>query len=513
MKKIAAILILSGVIGFVFISFSWHKPTIGAAAPKRVKDIWTIATPSRIATLDPQQAVSAYEKAVITILFSRLVNLDENVQVAGELAETWDYDMVSSTYSFHLRRNVLFSNGKPLNAQDVVFSFHQWADPKSLDSDLLKDIAGMEEYLSGKSKTIKGVSASDEFTVNIQMARWSDSFIQALALNRFVVLPLGYNGLDKVAFFKNPIGSGPYILESHSPDSVIYKFNSKYFRGQPATDKIQVKYLQQADAVEAFKERKIYDLLMYDFAYTGDLNDNDLVVKNSGNFSTMALYFVETDPRMADKSLRKELLSSLNIERIIKECFPGSSPASSLIPPGMMGSGAGIVSDFKGENKQSELRGKVKILLPNDLNNQCFMKILAEQLAPTHFVLEAVDWQEMYEIFKSGKMSVGIENFVFKTEDPISVLQYFRETSNEYLLGKKIGSLAGLFSKLNDNLTAIDKARVYRSIDSLLINEYHVVPLLHASRYTVFRKSLKNIKFAGSRVNMFNWHEILIEEP
>jgi ABC-type oligopeptide transport system substrate-binding subunit len=448
MKKLAVSLILSGIIGIAISSFSWHRPSIEVTASSHKKDLWPLATPTKIETLDPQQAVSAYEKTIITLLFSRLVNLDENVQVTGELAETWDYDMVSSTYSFHIRHDVFFSDGKQLRARDVIFSFHQWANPNSLDSDLLKDIAGMSDYRSGTSPKISGISSPDDFTVNIQMARWSESFIQVLAMNRFTVIPDGYNGLGMLAFFKKPIGSGPYLLESYSPESVVYTANPKYFRGHPATEKIHVQFLQESEAVEAFKKRKLYDLLMYDFASTGDLNDQDLVIHKSDNFSTMALYFVETDPRVADINVRKALLSSLNIDEIISKCFPDSTRANSLIPPGMIGSGPVLASDIKERINSPRPHAQIKILLPNDLNTQCFVNILRAQLDGTDFIIETVDSQQMYEIFKSGKMSSGVENLVFKTEDPISVLQYFRVSSNEYLLGKKIEPLERLFLKL-----------------------------------------------------------------
>jgi peptide/nickel transport system substrate-binding protein len=513
MRHALIILLAFAVAGTLTRVISSSTISQGNQRSPRIERLWTIATPAKIETLDPQRMVSSYEKTFISLVFGHLVSLDENIQVTPELAETWEYENNSRIFTLHLRRGVTFSNGRDLTARDVVFSFHQWLRSESLDSDLLVDIVGSEDYRRGNSSSVHGIKVSDDYTVHIQLSHDFESFIRVLALHRFGILPADYLGQDRQAFFQHPVGSGPYLLESYDPQSVQYSANPNYFRGKPITEKIHVKYFQEDDAIAALNTHELVDLLMYDFTDLDRFHEPDLIAKKSGVFATVALYFVETDHRVATKGTRMALASKIIADDIITKCFPGAIRAGSFIPPGLVGSRPFESTLPRPIVDTPAIRGDIKILIPNDLKGKCFIDALGAQLANTGFHPEAVDWQHMFEVFKSGKMSIGIENFAFKTEDPLINVQYFHSTSNEHLLGKKIPELDRLFAKLNDNLTLTDKGRVYREIDSFLVNEYHVIPLLHSSRYTVYRKSLKNLKFAGWRVNLFNWHEIMIEEP
>lgn len=95
-------------------------------------------------SFDPATTVSGGDKRV----FSGLVSLDPSLNLIPDLAERWDVSGDGTVYTFHLRQNARFHDGRPVTAQDVVYSWERAASP-ALASDTvltyLGDIVGVLE--------------------------------------------------------------------------------------------------------------------------------------------------------------------------------------------------------------------------------------------------------------------------------------------------------------------------------------------------------------------------------
>jgi len=109
---------------------------------------------------DPATTHSSGDKLV----FSGLVALDPNLRLVPDLAESWNVSPDGMTYTFQLRRNAKFHDGRAVTAQDVIFSWERAASP-ALGSDTvltyLGDIIGVREIASGQSENIlRGVQAA-----------------------------------------------------------------------------------------------------------------------------------------------------------------------------------------------------------------------------------------------------------------------------------------------------------------------------------------------------------------
>jgi peptide/nickel transport system substrate-binding protein len=150
-------------------------------------------------------------------LFDCLVGIEgEEFKPVGLLAEKWE-TINPTTWRFHLRKGVTFHNGKALDAEDVKYSFEQYADPKNRRSVFARGIARVE---------IRNPGTVDLITTEP---------VSALLFNltRLQILPRDTREKAGVpAFALQPVGTGPYrFVEWKRDQQLVLEANPTYWRG------------------------------------------------------------------------------------------------------------------------------------------------------------------------------------------------------------------------------------------------------------------------------------------
>src|SRR5215216_2970986 len=94
------------------------------------------------------------------LLFSGLVSFDPHLNLTADLAEKWEVSADGTVYTFQLRSNAQFHDGKPVTAQDVIYSWERAASP-ALQSDTaltyLGDIVGVDALAAGQADHAEGL--------------------------------------------------------------------------------------------------------------------------------------------------------------------------------------------------------------------------------------------------------------------------------------------------------------------------------------------------------------------
>ena len=105
-------------------------------------------------SLDPAIIRETISHLFVSNLFSGLVRLGEELEVVPDLAERWEVDEAGLVYTFTLRDDITFHDGKPITADDFKYSIERATDPE-LHSDTaplyLGDIAGVRDKLNGNA--------------------------------------------------------------------------------------------------------------------------------------------------------------------------------------------------------------------------------------------------------------------------------------------------------------------------------------------------------------------------
>lgn len=179
-----------------------------------------------------------YEHGEINLLlFAGLTAHDAGNRVIPDVAEKWEFDERTNTYTFHLRRDVYFHDGVQLTAKDVQFTLEAIMDPANASEN------------ASNYEDITAISAPDDFTLQIQLSAPNVAMLDYLTMGILPAHLLEGKDLATDAFNQNPVGAGPYRLESwDAGQSITLKRNEQYHRGAPKIETIIFKIVEDSRA-------------------------------------------------------------------------------------------------------------------------------------------------------------------------------------------------------------------------------------------------------------------------
>jgi peptide/nickel transport system substrate-binding protein len=189
-----------------------------------------------IVHIDPALIVNDAEVTLANAVYDYLVDLSPNGEILPRLAKAWEISEDGRVYRFQLEEGVRFHDGRPLTAEDVVYTFDRLRDPDSgyPTVDLYAGIVGIEAV--GVHEVVFTLEQPNPF------------FLIDLADNHALVVPQGATAFG--AF----IGSGPFRVEWYEPEFGVHlTANPDYFiPGRPYLDRLEITFFaDDAAAVNA----------------------------------------------------------------------------------------------------------------------------------------------------------------------------------------------------------------------------------------------------------------------
>lgn len=183
--------------------------------------------------LDPH-ITSAYSSfQVLENVLDTLVELDTELNVQPSLATDWNVSEDGTVWTFELRDDVAFSNGRSFSAEDVVFTYERMLDPET---------ASGNAYKLGGLQTIE---ATGEHTVVLTLDAPNSAFLSHLAADKSVGI-IARESVEDGTINTSPIGTGPFVIADYQPGTqVLLERNPEYWRTDENGDALP--YL---DAVE-----------------------------------------------------------------------------------------------------------------------------------------------------------------------------------------------------------------------------------------------------------------------
>jgi peptide/nickel transport system substrate-binding protein len=156
------------------------------------------------------------------LVYNGLLRYDKNLQVEGDLAETWEISPDNLTITFHLRKDVRWHDGQPFTAADALFTYRLLIDPQV-------PTAYAERY-----RQVVRAEAPDPYTFRVTYAK---PLASALVSWMFPVHPKHLlEGVDvtQSPLVRAPVGTGPYRFVEWVPgEKVVLEANPDYYEGKP----------------------------------------------------------------------------------------------------------------------------------------------------------------------------------------------------------------------------------------------------------------------------------------
>ena len=281
----------------------------------------TFLIESNPTNLDPRYATDSQSQKIDGLLFSSLLERDDQMNFRGDLAESWSTPD-PLTYVFHLRPGVHFHDGRPLTSADVKYTFESILNTAT------------HSPKRGAFRMAASIEAPDSATVIFHLTEPYASFLWNLARPAVGIFPQGA-GPD---FSRHPIGSGPFRFVSQSQDEeVVVERNPDYFRGAPQLARIRFRVVPDA-VVRALELRKgSADIEMS--SLSPDMipvlaRQPDLAVSERPGTNFAYLGFNLEDPILAKRDVRQALAYATDREALIRYLLHGEARiASGILPP------------------------------------------------------------------------------------------------------------------------------------------------------------------------------------
>ncbi|HTL71026.1 MAG TPA: peptide-binding protein [Candidatus Eisenbacteria bacterium] len=195
---------------------------IFADAPAFASDAFVTASIAEPSNLIPFFATDTASSEISRLVFNGLVKYDKDLKLVGDLASDWRVSPDGLEIVFRLRAGVLWQDGVPFTAEDVVFTFQKLTDP------------AVPTPYGGDFEKVLSVTAPDPLTVKVV---YKEPFSPGLASWGMGIVPrhlLEKENLLKTPFSRRPVGTGPYMLKSwKTGERIDLVANPRYFEGAP----------------------------------------------------------------------------------------------------------------------------------------------------------------------------------------------------------------------------------------------------------------------------------------
>jgi oligopeptide transport system substrate-binding protein len=301
-------------------------------------------------TLDPATVADATSGSYIVQIFSGLVRLDENLNVAPDIASSWDKSTDGKTYTFHLRQDARFQDGTAVKAADFQYSWERALNPttQSLSAGTyLNDIVGATDMLSGKAASLSGVKVVDDYTLVVSIDAPKPYFLDKMSFPTAYVVEKA-NVQSGPQWWLKPVGTGPFKLSQWQPDQLlVLQRNDNYYGDKARLSEVDFQ-LYAGDPVQLYESDKV-DVAAVATAYVGLVTDpanpisKELKIFPQLSFSYIG--FNTSSPPFDDVNVRQAFACSVDKARVMSLATDNVVvPAYGILPPGMLG----YNSDLKG---------------------------------------------------------------------------------------------------------------------------------------------------------------------
>ena len=186
-------------------------------------------------TIDPSFNAQIYGVIYIQHVFEGLTTRDRNNKVVEGVAESWDISSDGKVYTFHLRTNALWSDGKPVVAEDFVYSWRREVDPAvaSEFSYQHEPVKNARDITAGRKPVeTLGVKAIDDYTLEVELEAPTAYFLELTAFPTYA--PLRRDIIEEYgdSWTLSPetyIGNGPYVMSERNIDENIIMVKSENY--------------------------------------------------------------------------------------------------------------------------------------------------------------------------------------------------------------------------------------------------------------------------------------------
>jgi oligopeptide transport system substrate-binding protein len=511
---IASSVILTLVLSLVLSTSAKKAFALQVDIPLDQAIVYSGGESTNLRNYDPATTLSSGNKLV----FSGLVSFDPHLNLTPDLAETWDVSSDGTVYTFHLREDARFHDGRSVTAQDVVYSWERAASPELASDTVLTylgDVVGVREMVAGEAEHISGLKVIDDHTFQVTIDAPKPYFLLKLTFpSAFVVdkanVEIGEDWVHK------PNGTGPYHLTEWKPgEYILYEANKDFYLGVPSIPYVYVK-LFAGDDLRLYEtgDVDVAGVGIYDVDRMLDPTEplhNELVT--GVDLCTGFDVFDTTQPPFDDVNVRKAFTMAFDRQRYIDVVLRGQAlPAIGPYPPGL----PGFSYELKGlpydpvqarellkQSKYGGPEGLPPIVYTNGgigtsvSPDVTAMAEMWEQNLGVTLKIENIDYNYYYQQIYSGNHGqIFSGGWCADYPDPENFADVlFHSKSNQNQGGYSNPELDVLLEQARVEQDVTKRIAMYQQAEQMIVNDAPVLFTTHSLSYQLVKPYVKGFVF------------------
>lgn len=324
MKRRLSLLLVALLIVMLAPSFGMAE-----AEPK----ILRYATSSLKGYFNPVLSSDVYDSYATDLIFARLASVDEGANVIFDencVATGYELSEDHLTYTFTLKEGLVFSNGDPITANDVAFTYKMMAHPNydGPRGPQVADMVGYEAFHSGETEDFEGIKVIDDYTISFTL---KDPYVaKLLEFSDFGILSENYYKKDTYDEFKalagTPMGAGPFIFDSYEPAQAFHAVrNPNWWGKEPKIDGVSILCIPQETQLMALisGECDVVQAPASNLDSYNTLEEGGMEIIRFIGRGYNCIMLNHQSPKLSDLNVRKALMHGFDRRSFIENEYEG----------------------------------------------------------------------------------------------------------------------------------------------------------------------------------------------
>jgi len=305
------VFLLCGATGAVL----WQMQSISRASTATEGGTYVEGAIGSVKNLNPLFTSGSLEESASRLLFNGLLKYDTDGKLVNDLASSMKVDETKKIYTLTLKENILWHDGQPFTAEDVVYTITAIQNPETRST----------AFASWQGVKVSSANNKEvTFELPAPFAPFPGSLVVPI-VPKHLLADIPTDKLRTSSFNTSPVGTGPFVFsvlrsEANSQQKVEFLKNVKFHQGAPKLDKFIIQTYEDDDMLsEALRQREITAALdlkaetVTSFAKDTSIRSTDIPL-NSGVFA----FFKTTNELLKEPKLRVALAQAIDRQSILQ---------------------------------------------------------------------------------------------------------------------------------------------------------------------------------------------------
>lgn len=455
--------------------------------------------------LDPRIGLDAQSERIDGLLFDNLLSRDEHLSVKAGLAERWEIPD-PNTYVFHLRKGLRFSDGSPLTARDVKWSYDSLLQGK------------VRSTKAATYRSVDHIDAPDDHTVIFHLKQpWAALLWNVAGGGGMGIVPYG-SGAEAS---QHPIGSGPFrFLSAEQDKDVILERNDNFWGDKAKLDRVRFAVVPDTTTRALELRKGSADLEIN--ALTPDMEsalqrEPGLALMRGPGTRLAYMAFNLRDPILKNTKVRQAIAYALDRRPLIRFLLGGEArPADSVLPPESWAYDPRVAKypydpakarhllDAGGYSQKDGIRFHLAMKTSTEEASRAMVAVFQQQLRDVGIALDirSFEFATFFSDITHGEFQLYSLRWIGGNEDP-DIFEYAFDSARiipnganrQYYSNPRVDAL---IAKASTELDQNARQQDYAEIQQILAEDLPYINLWYFDNVMVYSKRVRGLKMNPS---------------